>query len=231
MLELNKIICWDCLELMKQIPDKSIDLVLTDPPYLVNTSWSKNSTVWWMLKSDAFRKWKVFDNNSIDISERLPEIYRIMKDTAHWYIMCNNKNLSNYLIKISSQWFNIFKTLIWAKNSCICNQFYMDSHEYIIFFRKWWAKQINNMGTRSVLNIDNPRNKCHPTEKPVELMKILIENSTKEWELVFDPFMGWGSTALACQKSKRDFIWCEISEEYVDIANKRLETTTPSLFT
>jgi site-specific DNA-methyltransferase (adenine-specific) len=136
--------------------------------------------------------------------------------------MTNNKNLKDMLIEIENAGFNIYKTLIWAKNSPITNMYYMDSHEYIVFCRKGKAKRINNCGTKSVLNIDNPRNKVHPTEKPIELMEIFINNSSNEGEIVLDPFMGGGSTGIAAIRNGRKFIGIEIDEEYFKIAEKRI---------
>jgi site-specific DNA-methyltransferase (adenine-specific) len=99
----------------------------------------------------------------------------------------------------------------------------MDSHEYIIFCRKGKAVKINNCGTKSVLEISNVKNKAHPTEKPVELMKILVGNSSQPKEVVLDPFMGVGSTGVACKELGRSFIGFEIDENYFNIAKERIE--------
>lgn len=221
-LELNKIYNMDCLEGMKQIPDNSIDLVVTDPPYKTTSRGSSGGTGG-ILKDKLNMKGMVFEHNSIKFSEWLPELYRVLKERSHAYIMTNNKNLKDMLIEIENANFEIFKTLIWAKNSPITNMYYMDSHEYIIFCRKGKAKRINNCGAKSVLNINNVKNKQHPTEKPIELMKIFIENSCQENETVLDPFMGAGSTALACINTNRNFIGFELNKEYFDIAEKRIK--------
>ena len=217
-----KLLHGDCLELMKDIPDKSVDLVVTDPPYKTTSRGSSGGTGG-ILKEEINKRGKVFKHNDIEFNEWLPELYRVLKDTGHAYIMSNNKNLKNMLMEIENVGFNIYKTLIWAKNSPITNMYYMDSHEYIIFCRKGKAKRINNCGTKSVLNVDNPRNKVHPTEKPVELMEVLITNSSQEGELVFDPFMGSGTTGVACINTNRSFIGIELDEDYFEIAKKRIE--------
>ena len=214
----------DCLGLMKDIPDGSIDLVVTDPPYKTTSRGSSGGTGG-ILKEEINKRGKVFKHNDIEFNEWLPELYRVLKDTGHAYIMSNNKNLKNMLMEIENVGFNIYKTLIWAKNSPITNMYYMDSHEYIIFCRKGKAKRINNCGTKSVLNVDNPRNKVHPTEKPVELMEVLITNSSQEGELVFDPFMGSGTTGVACLNTNRNFIGIELDEHYFNIAKVRIEQT------
>lgn len=90
--------------------------------------------------------------------------------------------------------------------------------------RKGKAKNINNMGTKNVLKISNIiGNKKHPTEKPIDLMEVFVVNSSQENELVLDPFMGVGSTGLACIKNNRNFIGIEIDENYFNIAKSRLE--------
>lgn len=221
MIEINKIYNMDCLEGMKSIPDNSIDLIVTDPPYKTTSRGSSGGTGG-ILKEEINKRGKVFKHNDIEFNEWLPELYRVLKDTGHAYIMSNNKNLKDMLIEIENVGFNIYKTLIWAKNSPITNMYYMDSHEYIIFCRKGKAKRINNCGTKSVLNVDNPRNKVHPTEKPVELMEILINNSSQEGELVLDPFMGSGTTAIACINNNRNYIGFELDKQYYDIANVRI---------
>jgi len=206
---------------MKGIPDESVDLIITDPPYKTTSRGSSGGTGG-ILKEEINKRGKVFKYNDIEFNEWLPELYRVLKYTGHAYIMSNNKNLKNMLIEIENVGFNIYKTLIWAKNSPITNMYYMDSHEYIIFCRKGKAKRINNCGTKSVLNVDNPRNKVHPTEKPVELMEILVNNSSQEGELVLDPFMGSGSTGVACVNTNRKFIGMELDEEYFKIAEQRI---------
>ena len=221
MLEINKIYNMDCLEGMKSIPDNSIDLIVTDPPYKTTSRGSSGGTGG-ILKEEINKRGKVFKHNDIEFNEWLPELYRVLKDTGHAYIMSNNKNLKDMLMEIENVGFNIYKTLIWAKNSPITNMYYMDSHEYIIFCRKGKAKRINNCGTKSVLNVDNPRNKVHPTEKPVELMEVLINNSSQEGELVLDPFMGSGTTAIACINNNRNYIGFELDKQYYDIANVRI---------
>lgn len=213
----------DCLELMKDIPNGSIDLVVTDPPYKTTSRGSSGGTGG-ILKEEINKRGKVFKHNDIEFNEWLPELYRVLKDTGHAYIMSNNKNLKNMLMEIENVGFNIYKTLIWAKNSPITNMYYMDSHEYIIFCRKGKAKRINNCGTKSVLNVDNPRNKVHPTEKPVELMEVLVNNSSLDGEVVLDPFMGSGTTGVACKNLNRKFIGIELDEKYFNIAKERIES-------
>lgn len=85
--------------------------------------------------------------------------------------------------------FKLQNILVWGKDNKVCNHYYMGQCEFILLFRKGQARDINNMGTSNLLQIPNVKHKTHPTQKPVELMKILIENSSNENDIVFDPFM------------------------------------------
>lgn len=220
--------CGDCLELMKEIPDKSIDLVVTDPPYKVTSrGCTGNMGGYW--KSDIAKSGKIFKYNNIIPKDYMKELYRILKDKTILYIMCNNVNLFEMLKEGQEAGFNFVKALIWQKGNKICGRYYMGCYEYILLFRKGGDRPINNCGTADILNIpikklkdENGKN-LHDTEKPVELMKILIENSSNENETVLDPFMGIGTTGIACKKLNRNFIGYEIDEKYFNIAKERIE--------
>lgn len=221
-MELDVIYNEDCLEGMKKLPDGSIDLIVTDPPYKTTPRGSFGGTGG-ILKDELNMKGKVFVHNNITIHDWIGELYRVLKESGHCYIMCNNTNLNEFLTQIKKAEFNIFKTLIWKKDNCITNQYYMDSHEYIIFCRKGKAVKINNCGTKSVLEIANPKNKIHPTEKPIKLMEILIENSSNPGDIVLDPFLGSGTTTVAAVNTNRHYIGFELDEKYFDIACQRLD--------
>ena len=100
--------------------------------------------------------------------------------------------------------------------------------EYILFLRKGKHKKINNCGTSDILSIPNKKTKdengknLHDTEKPVELARILIENSSNEGDLVYDPFRGSGTTAKCANVLSRNFIGSELSEEYWRKSNERI---------
>lgn len=204
--------------------DIKVDLIVTDPPYRTTSRGTSGGTGG-MLKDKINMSGYVFNRNKIKFSEWLPRCYKVLKDNSHAYFMTNNKNLKSMLIEVEKAGFKVFKTLVWAKNNCITNMYYMDSHEYIIFARKGKAKKINNCGTRSVFNIDNPRQKVHPTEKPVELMEILIKNSSVENDFILDPFMGGGTTGIACKKLNRNFIGVELEMEYFNHAEIQINNT------
>jgi len=227
MLELNKIYNMDCLEGMEQIPNESIDLVVTDPPYKT-TSRGNAGNSGGMLQKKINMKGKVFKHNDIDPKVYIPEIFRVLKDGSHFYIMTNHINLQNMLNICTENGFHFIKSLIWNKGNKIMGQFYMSQFEYILFFRKGKGKKINKCGTADILNIPNKKTKgsdgknLHDTEKPVELMKVLIENSSQENQIVLDPFMGSGTTAIACINTNRNYIGFEIDPDYYEAALERI---------
>lgn len=218
----------DCLEVLKRLPDDSVDLIVTDPPYLT-TSRGNAGNSGGMLQKEINKKGKVFLYNNIDCLEYAPEFYRILKDGSHCYIMTNHVNLIHMLNVFTDCGFHFIKSLIWNKGNKIMGQYYMSQFEYILFFRKGKGKRINNCGTSDILSVPNKKTKdingknLHDTEKPIDLMKILIENSSLENQLVLDPFMGIGSSGVASIKLNRNFIGIEIDETYFNTAKERIE--------
>ena len=223
-----KLLQGDCLELIKDIPDGSVDLIVTDPPYKI-TPRGNYGTFGGMMKTKQSMKGKIFNENDINISQFINEFYRVLKNNTHCYIMTNDKNLLEYMNEIVKAGFIITKLLIWNKQNKICGQFYMTQKEYIIFCRKGKAKGIKNCGTADILEIPNKKTKnngknLHDTEKPIELMKVLIENSSNENDVVLDAFMGVGSTGIACAETNRNFIGIELDNKYFEIAKQRIES-------
>jgi len=222
----TKLICGDCMEQLKKFEDDSIDLIVTDPPY--RTTSRGNCLGGGMFKKKINLKGQVFTHNNIDCSEYAPEFYRVLKDGGHCYVMTNHVNLVNILNVFIGSGFHFIKSLIWDKQNKIVGTYYMSQFEYILFFRKGRGVKINHCGTSDILSVQNKKTKdengknYHDTEKPVELMKILIDNSSKEHDVVLDPFMGIGSAGIACNELNRRFIEIEIDETYFKIAEQRM---------
>jgi site-specific DNA-methyltransferase (adenine-specific) len=122
--------------------------------------------------------------------------------------------------------FKLHNILVWEKNNCTPSQFYMKNCEYVLFLRKGKAKWINDIGgSKTVHSFNNIiGNKKHPTEKPVDLLEFYIKNSSNEGDLVFDPFMGCGSTAIASLVSNRNYLGFEVDEEYYNTSQERINT-------
>lgn len=238
MIELDKIYNCDCMKVMLSLSDESVDLICTDPPYKV-TQRGGSGTMSGYWATDITRKGKIFAHNDIDIEEYLPEFYRILKPDAHCYIMCNNYNLPHFFEVIGKSKFHFVKLLVWDKQSKICGRYYMGQIEHIFMLRKGKDKPINNCSQSDLLSFSNfnrekdkDGNNLHDSMKPIPLMQCLIENSTQEGETVLDTFMGSATTALACIRSKRHYIGCEIDPKYYKVALDRIdnEQRQPTLF-
>ena len=223
----------DCLGIMKQLSDCSIDLIVTDCPYRIvsggctniprkdepkgifdrrNTFTQKNA-----------KSGKLFDNNDIKFEQWLPDVYRVLKEDSHCYIMINGRNLKELQLQAEEVGFVFQQLIVWNKGNATPNRYYLNACEFILMLRKGKAKNINNMGTKNILSIPNIKGgKSHPTEKPVELMSILIENSTDIGDVVLDPFMGSGATGVASVNTNRQFIGVELDEQYFNIAQERI---------
>jgi site-specific DNA-methyltransferase (adenine-specific) len=228
---MKNLILGDCLEFLEKNKNFA-DLIVTDPPY----KWNK--TTGGRAKNDPFAsKWrgklKNDDNiikaslkyNSIKFSEWLPAAYHCLKSPAHCYVFTNDKNLQDALNAASTSGFRLHNVLVWKKNNCTPNRWYMKNIEFILFLYKGKAFPINNLGSKQHLDYGNiPGNKkLHPTEKPVELLKEIILNSSQPGQIIVDPFMGSGSTGFAALDLGRKFVGLEIDSSYFTVAAERLE--------
>lgn len=237
----------DCLKEMKKIKDNSIDLIVSDVPYKIKTGGSpinfdsnQPSGIFNKIKTNMIEKnelkskWinkknpnahngKLFNHNEIKFSDFLPDLYRVLKNGSHCYLMVNNSNLNDLINEAKKVKFIEQNILVWKKNNATPNKYYMKNCEFIIMLRKGKAKNINEMGTKSVIEINNIKNKKHPTEKPISLNEILIKNSSNENDIVLDPFMGAGSCGVACKNLNRNFIGIELDKDYFNIAKERIE--------
>lgn len=170
------------------------------------------------------RQGKIFDHNHIEFCEWLPEIYRVLRPGTHCYVMINPRNLKDLWQSAENAGFIFQNILVWDKGNATPNKWYMGAVELILMLRKGAARNINNMGTRNILRVQNiMRTKKHPTEKPAALMEVLVENSTNKGEIVLDPFMGVGGVGVACKNTCRGFIGVEIDHDYFTVAQSRIE--------
>ena len=211
----------DCLEVMdKLIADGvKVDAIITDPPYKVITG-GKN-------EGKGNPSGILTDNKQLmktipKFEEWIPRAFEMLKDESHAYFMVNMLNLKDMMIILELNNFYIHNVLVWEKNNATPNKWYMKNCEYVIFCKKGKSKFINNCGSKVVHKFNNPKNKIHPTEKPVDLMEMYISNSSNEGGLILDPFMGSGTTGVACKNLNRDFIGIELDDKYFEISEQRI---------
>ncbi|WP_182102468.1 DNA-methyltransferase [Niallia taxi] len=218
----NKVSKMDCRLGLKMLPDECIDLVVTDPAYKVISGGKPDKSKGAPSGMLSLNDGKIFRHNEINFSEWLTEVYRVLKDQSHCYIFTNFLNLKELMDEALRVGFKAHNLLIWEKNNATPNKWYMKNCEYVLMLYKGKAKFINHCGSKTVHQFNNVRNKQHPCEKPEDLIQFYIENSSKEGDVICDPFAGVNGFALAALKSNRQFIGFEIDEEYYRIGQKRI---------
>lgn len=173
----------------------------------------------------AVRNGKMFEHNDIEFSEWLPDVYRVLKNGTHCYIMINSRNLKDLQVEAEKVGFKFQNLLVWRKSNATPNKYYMQQLEFILMLRKGAARNVNDMGVSNCLSCPNIIGKGkdqHPTAKPIALMEVLIKQSSNVGDVVLDPFAGGGSTLIAAKRLERQYIGFEIDKQYYDMANRRL---------
>lgn len=227
---MTRLLRGDCLELMKNIPDGSVDLVLTDPPYEIQTSGAgiyKQADKQYVKDLNGMKDG--FDKQVLD------EICRVLKK-INVYFFCSQKQiipLLDYFVKEKKCNYNI---LCWHKTNPVpaCGNKYLTDTEYILFFREKGVKVYGEFNTKftyyvTPLNQKDKKKYGHPTIKPIEILQNLIVNSSLENGSVLDCFMGSGSTGVACINTNRNFIGIELDNTYYEIAKQRINDAVFSL--
>ena len=228
MIETNVIHLGDCVQGLKSLPDECVDLVVSDVAYPVTQRGNAGNSGG-MMQKELNKKGKVFEFNSVNIEDYLHELYRVLKDGTHCYLMCNHVNLTHFLKVIDESKFHFIKCLIWQKGNVILGTKYMNAFEYILFMSKGTNRNVNDCGIPDILSVPNIKTKdingenIHDSEKPVRLMEILITQSSNEGDIVLEPFAGSGSTLLACINKNRRFIGWEIDPKYHKLCEKRIK--------
>lgn len=213
----------DAIDALKCMADNSIDLIVTDPPYRTISGGKKPAEGFgWHVSVVKENDGKIFKHNDVNTKEYLTEFYRVLKPGKDCYVMTNNLNLREMLNIADEVGFKFHNLLLWVKNTATANRWYMKNVEYTLYLYKPPARMINNRGSKQTHFADNPRNKLHPTQKPLSLFKEYIENSSDPGDLVLDPFMGCGTAAVVCDATGRNFIGYELDEEYYRIAQQRV---------
>lgn len=228
-MKVNYIKHGDCLELLKEIPDNSIDLIVTDPPYILETDgagmFGKKADNYggqrYVMKNIDFMKNGISENV-------LDELIRVMKK-INIYIWCSQKQLPifyKYFVEKKKCNWNL---LCWHKTNPTptCGNKYLSDTEYCAFAREKGVKLYGTYHTKKKYYI-TPINKSdkklynHPTIKPLEIIKNIIINSSNEGDIVLDPFLGSGTTAVASKMLNRKYIGFEINKDYFETSLKRI---------
>ena len=204
----------DCLERMKEIESGSVDMILTDPPYGMDFQSNYRNEKYSKIKNDKDLSW-------LDVWT--DELFRVAADNTAHYVFCSFHNIDKFKQALEKK-FKIKNMLIWEKNNTSMGDLKADfapKYEMIIFIHKG-RRFINGKRDPNILKFNRTGNKLHPTQKPVDLLQYLLGKFSDEGDTVLDPFMGSGSTGVACKNLNRDFIGIELDDGYFDIAMGRV---------
>jgi len=234
MLENNKIHLGDAYQLIKLIPDNSVDLIVTDPPYLMKGVKPRQKIYSSMGKNIRSRDVELYEANIVDgfNLDILTEFVRVLKN-INCYIWCNKAQIISYLDFFVKEHKCKFEILIWNKANPVpaYNHNYLTDKEYCLYFRKSsYCQPKNYTDAKTVFyeqtNIADKKLFKHPTIKPLKFIKQLICNSSNQGDLILDPFIGSGTTAIASIELNRQFIGFEHNKKWHTIATNRLKGTT-----
>ena len=209
----------DCLELMQSIPDGSVDMVLTDPPYGMNYQSNRRTA------TDKFDK--IQNDIGLDwLNQFADECWRVMANDTAAYVFCSWHKVDIFKQAFERK-FKLKNMIVWVKNNHGSGDLkgaYAPKHEFILYMHKG-RSLFRNGRAPDVVMADkvSGAKMVHSTEKPVPLLETFITNNSDKSQLVLDPFMGSGSTGVACANIGRSFIGIELDADYFDIAEKRIQ--------
>ena len=233
-MRLNYIDNIDCLEGLAAIPDKSVDAIITDPPYFLSMGHAGSRTN--AKAGEQLASNRTFNDLAICMpfyKQLFAEYARVLKETGSFYFFTDWRGYAYYFPLLNAA-LPVRNLICWDKKSGP-GSFYAFAHELIVFGTylpktkggvgtNVWRESAFNSGARKTNG-----EKVHPTQKPVELIEKMIEDSTEPGAVVLDTFMGSGTTAVACLRTGRQYIGFELDEKYHAIAQRRIEETIDAL--
>ncbi len=220
MNEDNSVAVSDAVDLLSGLPDASVDCIVTDPAY---ESLEKHRAIG---TTTRLKHSKASSNDwfSIFPNARFPELfeqaYRVLKKNTHLYLFCDQETM--FVVKEMGEraGFKFWKPLVWDKKIIGMGYHYRARYEFILFFEKG-KRKLNDLGVPDVLAY--PRIlRGYPSEKPAELSRVLIRQSTEPGALIVDPFAGSGSVGVAAVSSGRRFLGGDLCKEAAEVARERV---------
>lgn len=228
----------DCLEVLKTIQDESVDCILTDPPYNLGLFMHNRNTNLAKMRDNQFA-YAGWDNIEYEewcsnMREFLKECSRILKPKGTLISFMSIIKVESFIRFAEEVGFYYKTTGIWHKKNPMPRnmnlQFVNSTESWVYFINRGTSGTFHNNGKvvhdyleSSVTPLSEKKHGKHPTQKPLSIMKQLINLTTNEGDIVLDPFMGSGSSCVAAALLNRNFIGIELNESYFDITSKRLE--------
>ncbi|QPG30439.1 site-specific DNA-methyltransferase [Bacillus subtilis] len=216
-LELNRIYQRDCIEGMRMLPDNSVDLLLTDPPYTMPTI-------------TAFGRKKVRNVADLSIQETYMkalkvEFERVLKPNSPIFIFCDD-NYYTSIFRAFYDW-NHTQMIVWDKNKIGMGKPFRKRHELIFYANRESIDYHRSEGLTHYPTVLNYKpvgqERVHGAQKPVDLVSDIIRGFSMNGDIVLDCFMGSGTTAVASKELARNFVGFELNSDFIELANQRLE--------
>lgn len=207
----NKVFLGDVFNLIKVMPDESIDLVVTDPPYGDNVGYGRKGKT-------------ILNNEDESINYRFMEdIYPKMKDNTSLYLFTNHKFVWSLMDWIRKSEYKYRMLCVLVKNNIGMGMGFRNQHEFCLVLEKGRAEyNLKNVSNVWFMNHVEHDDQSHPHKKEDNIIRRIILHSSKPGDLVFDGFMGSFSTAVACYREGRDFIGTELDENWHALGEKKL---------
>ena len=212
----------DCFNVFPEIEDESIDMILTDPPYMINYYTNRRKD-----KSHNFCSPIDNDNNPELIENLCYELHRILKDDSTLYMFCSPDTVDLFKSKLE-EFFKIKNIIIWDKGNWTAGDLkaqYGKSYEMIIYANKG-RRFINGKRLNDIWSFPRVvgKGQLHQNQKPTELIELMINKSSNEFDTILDCFAGSGTTGVACQNLNRNCILIEKEPDYCQIIRERMRT-------
>jgi len=224
-LEIDRIYCGDCLDLMREMPDKSVDTIITDPPFFLPAEHYQSRRDWGGRRFSDTSALRVFWETVIT------EAVRVLKPNGHLFVFCNCDSYPVFYVPMYDR-FHKTKSIVWDKTRPGLGHIFRHQHELIIWGRYAHSVYLDDHKLRTdVLKFPATpsRERDHPVEKPEALLMELIAPTTPLGGVVFDPFAGSGTTLSAAKKLGRHYIgaeldpaWHRVAERKVNVANEQV---------
>lgn len=220
---MNKLLLGDCREVLKNFNSNTFDMIFTDPPYKLVNGGRKSKRNFFsdsLIKNYHGKNGIIYDVPKI--STWITELYRVLKPDNYFFTMCNDRNLENFLHESRVAGFKLCEILILKKQNKVPSCYFFKNYEFIIMFRKGKYKEVKNKGIGTIFETNLIKNKIHLSQKNTDYIKQIIKCCSKVNDLILDPFMGSGSTCLACVNTSRNYIGIENNKKSYDLALNRI---------
>lgn len=214
----------DAVAWLRELAPESVDLAITDPPYESLEKYRNVGTTTRLKhsKSSSNDWFAIFPNDRF--AELFAELFRVLRQNTHLYLMCDAETMFIARPRGEAAGFRFVRPIVWDKVTMGMGYHYRARYEFVMLFEKG-RRRTSDPSVDDLLAAKRIRNGW-PTEKPPELLRVFVEQSSEHGQLVIDPFMGSASTGVAALRAGRAFAGNDLSPVSTELAQRRLTDTT-----